>query len=322
MSGNKVKLFLSHASEDKDDFVRPLRDKLLEAGFDVWYDKDSLIVGQSLLRQISEGLKSANYGIVVLSPHFFSKKWPQEELDGLFALETAERKIIIPIWHNVSENEVKQYSAILAARVGSISKKGFDQVVSDIKRAVDFGERGRELADPVRTKFAVINRTAALNRKFDELGSTEQGVRLVWTGVSSLYSLLESRVAELRGELALPVVSDRFQPGSFIMVYGPKKLVLRFDIRMIYANNVRETRLQQRIYFEHEDYAGSFQGIELIEESAYSPFFTEDDQVVWIFANDRSTYSSADVVSRALNAFASRIQQVLDNQLIPSNTVQ
>jgi hypothetical protein len=36
MSGNKVKLFLSHASEDKD----------VEAGFYVWYDEDSLIVGQ------------------------------------------------------------------------------------------------------------------------------------------------------------------------------------------------------------------------------------------------------------------------------------
>jgi len=69
MSDGKVRLFLSHSSEDKDDFVRPLRDKLLEAGFDVWYDEDSLIVGQSLLRQISEGLKSANYGIVVSQPY-------------------------------------------------------------------------------------------------------------------------------------------------------------------------------------------------------------------------------------------------------------
>jgi hypothetical protein len=74
MSDGKVRLFLSHSSEDKDDFVRPLRDKLLEAGFDVWYDEDSLIVGQSLLRQISEGLKSANYGIVVSKPALFQQE--------------------------------------------------------------------------------------------------------------------------------------------------------------------------------------------------------------------------------------------------------
>ena len=142
-------------------------------------------------------------------------------------------------------------------------------MVADIKRAVDFGERGKELADPVRTKFAVINRTAALNRKFDQLGSTEQGVRLVWAEVSSLYSLLESRVAELRGELPLRVVRDRNRPAFFIMVYGPKRLVLRFNIRKIYANSLRETRLEQRHYFEHEDYAGTFQGIQLIDECAY-----------------------------------------------------
>jgi hypothetical protein len=144
----------------------------------------------NLLRQISDGLKSADYGIVVLSQHFFSKKWPQEELDGLFTLETAQRKIIIPIWHNVTENEVKQYSAILAGRVGSISKKGPDQVVADIKRAVDFGERGKELADPVKTKFAAINRMAAQYRKFDQLGSTEQGVRLVWAEASEINNRL------------------------------------------------------------------------------------------------------------------------------------
>lgn len=129
MPDEKIKLFLSHASEDKDDFVRPLRDKLRVAGFDVWYDEDSLIVGQSLLRQISEGLKQADYGIVVLSRHFFAKRWPPEELDGLFALETTERKIIIPVWHNVTEEQVKQYSPIIAARFASESSKGLDAVV-------------------------------------------------------------------------------------------------------------------------------------------------------------------------------------------------
>jgi hypothetical protein len=85
-------------------------------------------------------------------------------------------------------------------------------VVADIKKAVAYVEREKELADPVRTKFAVINRTAALNRKFDELGGTVQGVQLVWRELSSLYSLLESRVAELRGELALRVLRDCSQP--------------------------------------------------------------------------------------------------------------
>jgi TIR domain len=68
MSEKKIRLFLSHASEDKDDFVRPLHDRLENEGFVVWYDEDSLIVGRSLLGQISQGLKSSDFGVVVLSP--------------------------------------------------------------------------------------------------------------------------------------------------------------------------------------------------------------------------------------------------------------
>ena len=74
-------------------------------------------------------------------------------------------------------------------------------------------------------------------------------------------------------------------------------------------------------YFEHEDYRGSFEAIQLIDKVIYTPFFNDLDQVLWI-SNDRSTYSSADVVSRSLNAFVSRIQDVLENRLVPSNIVQ
>ena len=62
--------------------------------------------------------------------------------------------------------------------------------------------------------------------------------------------------------------------------------------------------------------------MQLIDQTTYTPFFNELDQVVRFFANDRSAYSSADVVSRSLNAFASRIQEVLEGQLVPSNLVQ
>ena len=75
-------------------------------------------------------------------------------------------------------------------------------------------------------------------------------------------------------------------------------------------------------YFENEDHRGSFQGIQLIDQTTYTPYFNELDQVVWIFVNDRSAYTSADVVSRSLNAFANRIQEVLEGRLVPSNIVQ
>src|SRR2546423_359737 len=78
-------LFISHASEDKDDVARPLADLFIQKGLKVWYDEYTLIVGDSLRRSIDRGLAGSRYGLVILSPHFFEKEWPQKELDGLVA---------------------------------------------------------------------------------------------------------------------------------------------------------------------------------------------------------------------------------------------
>lgn len=66
--------FISHASEDKDNFVRPLVNELSQLGINVWFDEQTLEIGDSLRRNIDTGLKKASYGIVVLSHAFFSKK--------------------------------------------------------------------------------------------------------------------------------------------------------------------------------------------------------------------------------------------------------
>ena len=80
--------FISHVSEDKEEFVRPLAEKLREHGIKVWYDDFAFTIGDSLRRKIDNGLAHSRFGIVVLSDHFFSKNWPQVELDGLVAKET------------------------------------------------------------------------------------------------------------------------------------------------------------------------------------------------------------------------------------------
>ena len=65
--------FIGHASEDKDDFVRPLADGLKKRGLSVWFDECELKVGDSLRESIDRGLRRSRFGIVVISPHFFEK---------------------------------------------------------------------------------------------------------------------------------------------------------------------------------------------------------------------------------------------------------
>jgi hypothetical protein len=90
--GKEWDAFICHASEDKTNFVDPFAHRLRESGLSVWYDVFSLKLGDSLRRKIDEGLAQSRYGIVVLSKYFFSKEWPQSELDGLMSREIVVRK--------------------------------------------------------------------------------------------------------------------------------------------------------------------------------------------------------------------------------------
>lgn len=109
--------FISHASEDKDDLVRPLAELLQKQGLAIWYDEFQLKVGDSLRRSIDNGLIHSRFGIVVLSPNFFAKNWPQYELDGLISKEMVGGKVVLPIWHRISKNDVIGYSPSLADKV-------------------------------------------------------------------------------------------------------------------------------------------------------------------------------------------------------------
>lgn len=110
-------LFISHASEDKVDFVRPLVEKLRVLGVDVWYDEFELKLGDSLSRSIDTGLAHSSYGLVVLSQAFFAKDWPEYEYRGLLSREIGAGKVILPIWHGVSRDDVLQWSPPLADKM-------------------------------------------------------------------------------------------------------------------------------------------------------------------------------------------------------------
>lgn len=130
-------VFICHASEDKDSFVRPLAKELRKAHLEVWYDEFSLNVGDSLRESIDKGLAKSRYGIVVLSPAFFIKKWPQRELNGLVAREMSEsNSVILPIWHNISIKEILKYSPPLADRKAVESWRGLKFVSKELLRTL------------------------------------------------------------------------------------------------------------------------------------------------------------------------------------------
>lgn len=110
-------VFISHASEDKDDVVRPLAMELQQQGLKVWYDEFELKIGDSLRRKIDKGLANSRFGIVVLSKDFIRKGWTNYELDGIITRSVSGEQVVLPIWHNITKQEVIDYSPSLADKV-------------------------------------------------------------------------------------------------------------------------------------------------------------------------------------------------------------
>lgn len=117
MSEKPYDVFISHASEDKESLVAPLAAALRTLGVKVWYDEFELTVGDSLSRKIDHGLAKSRFGLVVISPAFLKKNWPEYELRGLISREIAGEKVILPIWHNVAHAQVMEYSPPLADKL-------------------------------------------------------------------------------------------------------------------------------------------------------------------------------------------------------------
>jgi hypothetical protein len=138
-------VFISHASEDKDSFVRPLAEALTKRGIRVWFDEYSLRVGDSLTRSIDQGLSRCKFGIVVLSPAFFSKEWTQKELGGLVSRESGGQKIILPVWHHLSASDVRRYSPMLSDRFAVSSSEGLARVVDKIVESLGHPTKSTEV---------------------------------------------------------------------------------------------------------------------------------------------------------------------------------
>ena len=129
-------VFICHASQDKEAVARPLANRLRLAGVKVWLDEMVLQIGDSIREEIDHGLARSRYGIVIISPAFFSKAWTQAELGALLGKESVESQVVMPVWHGISVDEVREHSPLLADRVAAAWADGIDTVVARILEVV------------------------------------------------------------------------------------------------------------------------------------------------------------------------------------------
>jgi hypothetical protein len=133
------KVFVSHASEDKERFVLGFATKLRENGIDAWLDKWEMLPGDSLVDKIfEEGIKDATAVIVVLSKFSVKKPWVREELNSACVKRINNGSKLIPLV--IDECEVPEaLKSTLRERIDDLNsyQKSFDRIVASIFGATD-----------------------------------------------------------------------------------------------------------------------------------------------------------------------------------------
>lgn len=150
-TADRISVFICHAGEDKDDLGRPLAQELERLDFEVWFDEYSTTLGDSIREKVEEGLRTCDFGLVLLSPTFLSKPWPRYELDGLLARELGEnRKIILPVLHGVSEADIRKVYPGLSGKVCASTAGGLGTVLNSIVKALSLIDDAHAPARPGR----------------------------------------------------------------------------------------------------------------------------------------------------------------------------
>lgn len=102
-------VFVSHANDNKAEFVNALTAGLSRLGISIWYDANILDWGDNWKLQIANGLKKCRFGIVVVSPEFLGREWTEKELNELLQRQNeAGEKVILPLLYKLTISDMKK----------------------------------------------------------------------------------------------------------------------------------------------------------------------------------------------------------------------
>ncbi|MBC3133332.1 TIR domain-containing protein [Staphylococcus aureus] len=132
-------VFLSHSNLDKEKYVSELSDKLTDKGLKVFEDEKVFEIGQSQTQMMNMGILNSRFVVVFLSRNFIESGWSKYEFISFLNREINEDNIIIlPIWHEIGVEEVKEYNPYLVDKHAlNTSKFSIDEMVEKISAVVE-----------------------------------------------------------------------------------------------------------------------------------------------------------------------------------------
>lgn len=203
------KIFLSHASVDKA-FVRRLKRRLEEEGYDTWLDEKDLLVGDPLATKIFEAIHTARVVIVVVSEASVASNWLKHELNAAARRMVEGKCRLIPVLIGNVEPPAEVESLLYAD-----CRKGRRHGVRRILEALKYEASQFPIPGPSMESSDSLARLVELRRLeeevFDGGGSASADVSATR---SMDWEFLTVREQDFEADIVLDHVLDHLQEGT------------------------------------------------------------------------------------------------------------
>src|SRR6185369_8060832 len=134
-------VFLSHATQDKELFVRPFSRILEEENVSFWLDEAEIKWGDKISAQINKGLNTSRFIVVFITPAFIGRNWTETELSAALSRENDEgRTVVLPIITGEPNSLLRNYPMLRDKRYRQWTD-GPKAIAGDLKRLVQESER-------------------------------------------------------------------------------------------------------------------------------------------------------------------------------------
>lgn len=134
-------VFLSHASSDKEEFIRPFASILQEREVSYWLDEAEILWGHSVLDLISQGLEQSRFVLFFLSDSFLSRPWPEAELRTALSKEISSGEVrVLPIFMTDSESVLSKHP-FLRDKKWLTLEEGLESIVVQLESLLGRGFR-------------------------------------------------------------------------------------------------------------------------------------------------------------------------------------
>ena len=100
-------IFLCFSSKDRHCIVEAILFHLMSFEIPVWYDRQKMLLGDDRnIKNFDEGVKKAEYTIIVLSPNAISSVCANEEIDLIFDCYKSGSTLVFPLFYNISASDI------------------------------------------------------------------------------------------------------------------------------------------------------------------------------------------------------------------------